>query len=389
MIAVILAAGNGTRLASRYSCSSKCMIPINGKTIIGSKVEELSCCKHISKIYIVIKESEKQIPNYLGNDCNGIPIVYCIQSNEKTGIVNALYSVPDLFTYTNADILINLGDEYYDKLDYNDFIDNYYKRKLSVSPVLIYSSDEEQIKANYTVELEDEFRIVNAIEKPQKVFNNFIGCGTMIISGQLLEDFAIHHNNDFNGKELVDWIKFAISWNLNCCGYKTKVIYCNLNNHKDLQRVYQAQSRGGLLALNNEASPIYICYYLGYPIFANYNSMDNGEPSNSGEALLGVPLKDNRVYILDADKKFLGFNAIGDIWIYNQKLNKNLVENRINLNLEIQPDVINANENMIKLNEKGTIKTDENYYCFQKSSSWSLSSMIPQTESLIIRPKIV
>lgn len=371
MIAVILAAGNGTRLASRYSCSSKCMIPINGKTIIGSKVKELSCCKHISKIYIVIKESEKEIPNYLGNDCNGIPIVYCTQTHEKTGIVNALYSVNDLFTYTNTDVLINLGDEYYDKLNYNDFIENYYQKQLSVSPVLIYSSDEEQIKANYTVELDDEFRIVNAIEKPQKVFNNFIGCGTIIISGQLLEDFAINNNYDFNGKELVDWMKFAIARNMNCYGYITKVTYCNLNNQKDLRRVFEAQSIGDLLAIDNKVSPIYICCYKGYSIFVNYNDMENGNASNSGETLLGVPLKDNRVYILDADRKFLGFDAIGDIWIYNQKLNNDFVKNKSNLDVEIYPDIVNENEYMIKLNEKGTIKTDGNYYCFNKSSNWS------------------
>jgi NDP-sugar pyrophosphorylase family protein len=371
MIAVILAAGNGTRLASRYSCSSKCMIPINGKTIIGSKVKELSYCKHISKIYIVIKESEKEIPNYLGNACNGVPIAYCTQSHEKTGIVNSLYSVTDLFTYTNTDVLINLGDEYYDKLNYDDFIDNYYKKQLTVSPVLIYSSDEEQIKANYTVDLDDDFRIFNAIEKPQKVFNNFIGCGTMIISGQLLEDFAIHHNYDFNGKELIDWIKFANARNMNCYGYKTKVIYCNLNNQKDLQRVYEAKSRVDLLALNYEVSQIYISCFMQYPIFVKYYNMNNGDVSNVGETLLGVPLNDNRVYILDSDRKLLGFNAIGDIWIHNQKLNNDLVRSKSNLELEIHPDIVNENEYMIKLNEKGAIKFDGNYYCLSNSSSWS------------------
>lgn len=65
MIAIILAAGKGSRLASFYSCSSKCMLPFQGKPLLERTLYRLSHCNELEKIYIVIRTQEEEIPAYL------------------------------------------------------------------------------------------------------------------------------------------------------------------------------------------------------------------------------------------------------------------------------------------------------------------------------------
>lgn len=238
MIAIILAAGKGSRLASIHSCSSKCMLPIEGKPLLEKKLYHLSHCDGLKKIYIVIRIEEEEIPAYFGDNYFGIPIEYRVQDQKHPGIINAVYSVVDLSILSDEDILINLGDEYYEELDYNSLIKEHKIRKSSVTPIVIYSDEECKIKCNYTINIYETGEIIDAIEKPLKIFNNYIGCGTMAVSRKLLKDFAVDCNYKFEEKQLVDWIKFAIATNRHCYVYKAETRYCNLNSQKDMEYFY-------------------------------------------------------------------------------------------------------------------------------------------------------
>lgn len=350
LIAVILAAGKGTRLSSLYSCSSKCLIPINGMCVIGHKVVSLSQCKYIEKIVVIIKENEMEIPKYLGNMCNEVPIIYYYQSLNKSGLVNALYSFAGIYNCENTEIVLNLGDEYYEELNYNDFIETYYKHQASISPILVKTYEEEKIKANYTVNLKNQWDIIDAIEKPKKVFNNYIGCGTILISGKLLIEFAQNYKDNFYGLELIDWIKFAILKNLKCYGYEFKGIYVNLNTRKDLECIYDLKRKNNMLLENKDKKATRL---------KNKCNLDKNETEY---ILLGRPDSEYRVYILDDKKRILGFNNIGEIWISKKNF---VIDKYITMNHccnEVELDIINPTEKMIKLNIKGYITMDGLYY---------------------------
>lgn len=238
MIAIVLAAGKGTRLSSFYSCSSKCMIPFEGKPLIERTLNNLLQCNELSKIYIIIQPNEEEIPKYLGTEYCEIPIEYCFQDQKKPGIINAIYSVKGKVNFQNEDIIINLGDEYYERIDYNSLIIKHRKKNSSVTPVVVYCEEEEEIKKNYTVNIAEDDKIIDAVEKPLKAFNNYIGTGIIVISGEILKEFALYCKNNFKDKQLVDFMKYAISIKKYCYVYKAKIGFCNLNYKKDLEYLY-------------------------------------------------------------------------------------------------------------------------------------------------------
>ncbi|MCX7842322.1 MAG: AMP-binding protein [Clostridia bacterium] len=238
MVAIILAAGNGSRIADIYSCSSKCMLPFEGKPLLDKKLQLLSKCHGLNRLYIVVKAGEQDIQAYFGYDYNGIPIEYHIQDRNSPGIINAVYSVSHLKYMSHEEIIINLADEFYEELDYSSLITEHRSRKSSVTPVVIFSEDESRIMENYTVCFDENGLITEAIEKPSKVFNNYIGCGTIAVSGKLLYDFAQACKNKFDGKQLVDWIKYANDTNRSCYIYKAQTKYCNVNNKKNMKYLF-------------------------------------------------------------------------------------------------------------------------------------------------------
>ena len=54
MIGLILAAGNGTRIKKITGKNNKCILPIEGKTIIAQTVENLLECREINKIIFLL-----------------------------------------------------------------------------------------------------------------------------------------------------------------------------------------------------------------------------------------------------------------------------------------------------------------------------------------------
>lgn len=243
MIAIILAAGKGSRLSNYNSCSSKCMLPVHGKPLLHRTIYHLTKCNDLKKIYIVIRQDEESIPNYFKNKYLNIPIEYVYQSEDKPGIINAVYSFKEINNYEGEDIIINLGDEYYENIDFNDLIYNHKKNNSAVTSVVIYSEDENEVKNNYTVNILENNEIIEAIEKPTKIFNKYVGTGILIVKGNILKNFSLWCKNRFEDKELVDWIKFSILNNEHCYAYKSETRFCNLNYKKDLEYLYKLSNK--------------------------------------------------------------------------------------------------------------------------------------------------
>ena len=214
------------------------MIPFEGKPLIDRTLNNISRIDKLKKIYIVIRADEKDIPSYLGTQYNGIEIEYCIQREDKPGIINAIYSVNDILSLENEDVVINLGDEYYENIDYSDLIRRHRGKNSAVTPVVLYCKDEEEIKKNYSVDITEEGKIIDAVEKPIQVFNNYIGTGIIMIEGEILKDFAFYYRNDLEDKQLVDFMKYAIKKKRECYICKVKTKFCNLNYQKDLEYLY-------------------------------------------------------------------------------------------------------------------------------------------------------
>ena len=230
MIAVILAAGKGKRISTLCKESSKCLLRLGNQSLLQRKIIALAKCKKISKIIIVIREGDSKIPNEIGRNFGNITISYCEQDSLTEGIVSAAYSPKELkMVSDNENVKFCLGDEYYQNFDFDSMLCFHQNNESDFTTCIVPTRFEEKIKRNYTIEIDENMRILNAIEKPTNVLSKYIGCGNFIIRGQLLKEFSQIRKYEFADSQLVDWIKFIIARHGICLGYVFDRLYSNVN----------------------------------------------------------------------------------------------------------------------------------------------------------------
>ncbi|MGL5681618.1 MAG: aminotransferase class I/II-fold pyridoxal phosphate-dependent enzyme [Marinifilaceae bacterium] len=90
MQALILAAGMGKRLQELTHDNTKCMVKVNGCTLIERMLDSLNKLQ-INKIIIVVGFQASNLKEYLGTEYNGMPIEYV--ENKDYAITNNIYSL--------------------------------------------------------------------------------------------------------------------------------------------------------------------------------------------------------------------------------------------------------------------------------------------------------
>ncbi len=113
MQVIILAAGMGKRLADLTSDSTKCMVEVNGVPMINRALDVLTSFD-ISRIVLVVGYKGDKLKEYLGNEYNGIPIVYVENPvYDTTNNIYSLYLAKDLLK--EEDTLLVESDLVFDK----------------------------------------------------------------------------------------------------------------------------------------------------------------------------------------------------------------------------------------------------------------------------------
>ena len=90
MQAIILAAGMGKRLGELTKGNTKCMVKVNGVSLIDRVLTQLSTI-NLSKVIIVVGYQGKKLQEYLGNSYKGIPLQYI--ENPVYDKTNNIYSL--------------------------------------------------------------------------------------------------------------------------------------------------------------------------------------------------------------------------------------------------------------------------------------------------------
>jgi len=99
MQAIILAAGQGTRLLPLTKDMPKCLVNVNGKSMLERQLDSLALSKKIKEVIIVIGYKGQMIKEQIGNVYQGMEIKYV--ENDDYEISNNIYS------FYLADQLIN------------------------------------------------------------------------------------------------------------------------------------------------------------------------------------------------------------------------------------------------------------------------------------------
>ncbi|MDD3145608.1 MAG: sugar phosphate nucleotidyltransferase [Candidatus Gracilibacteria bacterium] len=171
MKAIILAAGEGSRLRPLTNTIPKPMISIYGKTILEHNLE--SIYKYVNEITIVVKYKAEMIENYLGNNFKGVPINYHMQNDEK-GTGAAIKGIESDF-----DLIILNGDSIFNKNDLKTILE--YKGY----GALVKQVANPEIYGIFKVDSENNIREI--VEKPESYVGNLANLGVYKFNSSILE----------------------------------------------------------------------------------------------------------------------------------------------------------------------------------------------------------
>ncbi|MBW7954999.1 NTP transferase domain-containing protein [Candidatus Gracilibacteria bacterium] len=172
MKAIILRAGEGSRLRPFSNTIPKPLIEIFGKSILEHNLENIY--NSVDEIIIVVKYKKEEIINKLGDNFNGVKINYFIQGDDK-GTAGALRGID----IKNSDILILNGDSIFSKSDLDKIIN------LKGYGALVKEVED---PSKYGIFSQDNFGFATKIiEKPSEFVGNLANLGVYKFDNSILE----------------------------------------------------------------------------------------------------------------------------------------------------------------------------------------------------------
>ena len=166
MIAIILAAGRGTRMGALTESIPKPMLEVCGKNLITWKLEALP--EEITEIVIVVGYMREQIIECFGTSWNNKKIAYVIQEN-LTGTGGALELCKELLMYEER-FLVLMGDDIYDPIDLKKLIKNTYS-------ILVADNGESGRKKTWQVFFDVDNNLEEIHQTVEEKTSTFINAG--------------------------------------------------------------------------------------------------------------------------------------------------------------------------------------------------------------------
>ena len=219
MKAVILAAGEGTRMRPLTYTRPKVMLPVANKPILEHLILELKKAG-IDEVILVVGYREEVIRNYFDELELGITVRY-VSQRKQLGTADALRSASHFldgeFLVLNGDNLVSCED---------------IKRVIEHSGMVIGAYRVEN-PSGYGVLLVEDGRIKRIIEKPENPPTNMINSGIYKFTSEILDyiektplskrgeyeitdtvQLAINSGIEFKAVELKTWMDVGYPWNL-------------------------------------------------------------------------------------------------------------------------------------------------------------------------------
>lgn len=132
MQALMLAAGMGKRLGKYTENATKCMVPVNGKTLIEYAIESLIAAG-IKKLTLVVGYKREVLKNFLKGKYKEIQINYIDNDvYDTTNNIYSLYMAKDVLA--QDDTILLESDLIYDKKIIKELINNKNPNLAVVSP---------------------------------------------------------------------------------------------------------------------------------------------------------------------------------------------------------------------------------------------------------------
>jgi glucose-1-phosphate thymidylyltransferase len=170
MKAVVLAAGEGTRLRPLTEDKPKGMVEVDGKPILTrcfEQVAELGADEFV----VVVGYRKQDIISHYGDGFDGIPVTYAHQREQK-GLAHALLTVEE---YVDEDFMLMLGDNVFDA-NLGDVVNRQQEDRADAA-FLTEEVPYEEAGRYGVCDTNDYGEITDVIEKPEDPPSNLVMTG--------------------------------------------------------------------------------------------------------------------------------------------------------------------------------------------------------------------
>ncbi len=170
MQAVVLAAGEGTRLRPLTEDKPKGMVEVAGKPILEHCLEQLADLGAES-FHIVVGYRKEDIIQYFGDEYKGVPITYAHQ-REQNGLAHALLTVEE---DVDSEFMLMLGDNIFDA-NLGDVVNRQAEDRADAA-FLVEEVPHEEASRYGVCETNKYGEIIEVVEKPADPPSNLVMTG--------------------------------------------------------------------------------------------------------------------------------------------------------------------------------------------------------------------
>lgn len=185
MQAIFLAAGMGRRLKELTSNATKCMVDVNGQTMIERSLHNLELLKCVDKIIFVIGYEGDKLREYVDSLGIDIPIEY-IRNDiyDKTNNIYSLYLAKDKLM--EDDTLLLESDLVYEEAVIRKLVENPY-------PSLVLVDKFESWMDGTCIKIDDDNNIISFLDKKRFDFSETGEYYKTVNLYKFSKDFSIKH----------------------------------------------------------------------------------------------------------------------------------------------------------------------------------------------------
>ncbi|WP_400247369.1 bifunctional sugar-1-phosphate nucleotidylyltransferase/acetyltransferase [Methanobrevibacter smithii] len=213
--AIILSAGEGSRMRPLTLTKPKTMLPVAGKPIIQYNIESLRD-NGITDILLIVRYKEEMVRNYFGDGSDfGVNIFYKTQK-DFLGTANAISYGED---FIDDNIIVLNGDIILD----DEIIHEIIKKYNYLTPdTLMLLTEVEDPSAFGVVEIENG-NIKSIVEKPKReeAPSNLVNAGIYIFNKDIFDKIRKTEISERGEYEITDSVSLQIKDNKTVIGHKT------------------------------------------------------------------------------------------------------------------------------------------------------------------------
>jgi glucose-1-phosphate thymidylyltransferase long form len=203
MQAVVLAAGEGTRLRPLTEDKPKALVEVDGRPILSHCFDRLIELDADELIVVVGYKKEKLI-EYYGDEYEGVPITYSHQ-REPQGLAHALLTVEE---HVDDDFMLMLGDNIFEA-NLADVVNRQQEDRADAA-FLVEEVPWEEASRYGVCDTNDYGEIIEVIEKPDEPPTNLVMTGFYTFTPAIFHACHLVQPSDRGEYELSDAIDLLI-----------------------------------------------------------------------------------------------------------------------------------------------------------------------------------